>query len=83
MFSHFQSDGGWILDNFPNHPDQLNAMVESNLVPDGFVVLQDTTDDANILVRRWYNANRHQIDEQIIKRLADEEEQKKLDDQKK
>jgi hypothetical protein len=71
------------LDNFPNHPDQLNAMVESNLVPDGFVVLQDTTDDANILVRRWYNANRHQIDEQIIKRLADEEDQKKLDDQKK
>ncbi len=58
-------------------------MVESNLVPDGFVVLQDTTDDANILVRRWYNANRHQIDEQIIKRLADEEDQKKLDDQKK
>jgi hypothetical protein len=71
------------LDNFPNHPDQLNAMVESNLVPDGFILLQDTTEDANILVRRWYNANRQQIDEQIIKRLADEEEQKKIEDQKK
>jgi hypothetical protein len=71
------------LDNFPNHPDQLNAMVESNLVPDGFILLQDTTEDSNILVRRWYNANRHQIDEQIIKRLADEEEQKKIEDQKK
>ena len=71
------------MDNFPNHPDQLNAMVESNLVPDGFILLQDTTEDANILVRRWYNANRHQIDEQIIKRLADEEEQKKIEDQKK
>ena len=58
-------------------------MVESNLVPDGFILLQDTTEDANILVRRWYNANRHQIDEQIIKRLADEEEQKKIEDQKK
>ncbi len=71
------------MDNFPNHPDQLNAMVESNLVPDGFILLQDTTEDANILVRRWYNANRQQIDEQIIKRLADEEEQKKIEDQKK
>ena len=58
-------------------------MVESNLVPDGFILLQDTTEDANILVRRWYNANRQQIDEQIIKRLADEEEQKKIEDQKK
>jgi hypothetical protein len=76
------NDGGWILDNFPTHPDQLNAMVESNIVPDTFVLLQDNSDESSILVRRWYSANRAEIDEQISKRLASEEEARRLEEQK-
>lgn len=67
------SDGGWILDNFPNDSDQLNTMVENNIIPDTFIVLQDSSEDSNVLVRRWYNANRKEIDEKISKRLAEEE----------
>ena len=58
-------------------------MVESNLVPDAFIVLHDSSDDQNVLVRRWYNANRNQVDEQISKRLAEEDELKKSEDLKK
>ena len=67
------SDGGWILDNFPTESDQFNVMVENNIIPDTFLVLQDSSDDYSILTKRWYNSNRAQIDERIALRLAEEE----------
>ena len=57
-------------------------MVENSLIPDTFIVLQDNSDDSNVLMRRWYNANRDSIDAQIASRLAEEEEQQ-FEDKKK
>lgn len=70
------------MDNFPTTPEQFHAMVENNLMPDTFFVLQDSTDDSNISIRRWYNHNKEQIDELIYSRLelehvAKTEERKK------
>ncbi|CAF0775596.1 unnamed protein product [Brachionus calyciflorus] len=67
------NDGGWILDNFPNDSEQLNAMGEHGIIPDTFIVLQDSTDDSNIILKRWYRLNKKEIDEKISKRLAAEE----------
>jgi adenylate kinase family enzyme len=70
------SDGGWILDNFPNNQDQLNAMVANNIIPDTFIILQDASEELTVLTKRWYNLNRQEIDQQIEKRLVEEEKRK-------
>ena len=67
------NDGGWILDNFPNNSDQLNAMVENNIIPDTLITLQDSSDESNVLMRRWYQENRAEINARIERRLAEEE----------
>jgi hypothetical protein len=61
------------LDNFPNDAEQLNVMVENNIIPDTFLILQDSSEDSLILTKRWYNEHRFQIDERIAVRLAEEE----------
>ena len=76
------SEGGWILDNFPNTTDQLNAMTEHHLLPDSIITLDDVSDSFNVLMRRWYSANRNEIDQRIQARLA-QEELKRLEDQQK
>ncbi len=61
------------MDNFPNDAEQLNVMVENNIIPDTFLILQDSSEDSVILTKRWYSENRAQIDERIAIRLAEEE----------
>ena len=61
------------MDNFPNTPEQFHAMVENNLMPDTFFILQESTEDFNISIRRWYNANKETIDDQILIRLEQEQ----------
>ena len=63
------SNAGWILDNFPKAPDQLNALLENNLMPDSFFFLSDTSEESGIISRRWYNCNRDQIEQKMNKRL--------------
>ena len=63
--------GGWILDSFPNTIEQLNAMMESNLLPDTFFFLQDNSDESAVITRRWFNSNRDVIENKINKRLAE------------
>lgn len=70
------NDGGWILDNFPNDSEQLSAMAESNIIPDTFIILQDSSDESGVLLKRWYQLNKHEIDQRITKRLAEEANQK-------
>ena len=48
-------------------------MVEYNIIPDTFLIIQDSSDDFSILMKRWYNENRQTIDERISNRLAEEE----------
>ena len=70
------SNAGWILDNFPNTQDQLHAMLENNLLPDTFFITQDTSDDSNVLLRRWFNANKDTIEMKINKRLSEQKPEK-------
>jgi hypothetical protein len=48
-------------------------MVENNLMPDTFFILQESTEDLNISIRRWYNTNKDTIDDQILNRLEQEQ----------
>ena len=75
------SDGCWILDNFPQTPDQLNAMVASNLVPDTFVVLHDASEAYTTLTQRWYAANKSSVDARIRARLVDEAARRARDEE--
>jgi hypothetical protein len=61
------------LDNFPHDSEQLKAMNESNIMPDTFIILNDSSNDSNVLMRRWYADNRKDIDDRIARRLAEEE----------
>ena len=42
-------------------------------MPETFFILQESTEDFNILIRRWYNSNKEQIDDQILNRLEQEQ----------
>lgn len=68
-----EGNGGWILDNFPKNNEQLNAMLENNLLPDSFFILQDTSDEFGIVIRRWFNLNRDSIEKKMNKRLSETE----------
>lgn len=70
----FLSDGGWVLDNFPNNLDQLKSLAEANIMPDTFIFLNDSSsDESTLLMRRWYADKKTEIDEKIRARLAHEE----------
>lgn len=48
-------------------------MAEFNIMPDTFVILNDSSDDSTVLMNRWYADNKQDIDEKIARRLAEEE----------
>jgi hypothetical protein len=64
------------LDNFPQNAEQLNAMIETGIVPDTFLVLQDTTDRSYVLTKRWYLSKKTEIDTRISARLKIEQAKK-------
>ena len=72
------SNGGWILDNFPNTRDQWNQCIEKNMMPDDVIVLKDKGENSNYLLKRWYNVNREELDGQIRKRVEEEEERRRV-----
>ena len=66
------------MDNFPRTRDQWNAMIEKGLLPDDIVCLKDDSEGGDFLVRRWYHANKADVDAAIEARLQGEAEEKKL-----
>jgi hypothetical protein len=75
----FESEGGWILDNFPESSEQLQAMLEINIVPDTFIVLSDSSDNFSILTQRWYMLNKQAIDKKIFDRVKREDERRAME----
>ena len=73
----FDSNGGWILDNFPSTRDLWNACVDKNLLPDDVISLNDNSENGTFLAKRYYMINRESIDAKIQARLQREEEEKK------
>lgn len=55
-------------------------MIEGNIIPDTFVILQDTTERNFVLTKRWYQLSKTEIDMKISSRLKLEQE-KRLEDQ--
>jgi hypothetical protein len=55
-------------------------MVEANLIPDTFIVLQDNSEAHAILTKRWYQANKDEINAKIFSRMETERFIKKEED---
>jgi hypothetical protein len=55
-------------------------MVEANLIPDTFIVLQDNSEGHTILTKRWYQANKDEINAKIFSRMEAERFTRKEED---
>ena len=70
----FDRNGGWIFDNFPQTLEQWNVLIErSTHLPDDVIILKDSSDSGDDLIKRWYQCNRNEVDEKIRLRLEAEE----------
>ncbi|CAF3709748.1 unnamed protein product [Adineta steineri] len=78
-------NGNWICVNSPYDKDTFALLSEKHIQPDDVLVLQDTNGQLEALQRRWYKANRTEIDKEIhereereaIERRIQEEERKR------
>ena len=71
------SHGGWILDNFPKESKIWEACVETRFMPDDVLLLNDNSEDGAEPARRYYLANRADIDTRRVARLRREEEERR------
>jgi len=57
------SYGGWILDGFPVNKDQWSLWLERGTnIPDNVIFLQDESPNGDLLIERWYEANKVNAD---------------------
>jgi len=60
------SYGGWIIDGFPVNSDQWSLLLEQGkILPDNVIFLQDESPNGNLLIQRWYDANKDDVNEEI------------------
>ncbi len=63
------SHGGWVLDNYPQTPDEwaafLERAAEKKFLPDDIIVLRDQSETQDVLLKLWYKLNREEIDGQV------------------
>ena len=53
------SHGGWIVDGFPVNRDQWSLLLEQGKhLPDQVVFLYDESPNGDLLIKRWYTANK-------------------------
>ncbi|CAF4924485.1 unnamed protein product, partial [Rotaria socialis] len=60
--------GNWIFVNFPYDNEVWAILNEKNIHPDDVVVVQDSHAQLEALQKRWYQANRTEIDREIRER---------------
>jgi len=59
------SHGSWIVDGFPVNKDQWSLLLERGRnLPDHVIFLYDESPNGDLLIKRWYAANRANVDEQ-------------------
>jgi hypothetical protein len=73
--------GNWIFVNFPYDNDVLTSLNEKNLQPDDVLVLQDSNTQLEALQKRWYKANRTDIDREIRERKEREDNERRIRDE--
>ena len=69
------------MDNFPKTREQWNILIEkAGQLPDDVICLRDESDNGEFLVKRWYHANRAEIDAKAHERkmAAEEEARRKV-----
>ncbi|CAF2637524.1 unnamed protein product, partial [Rotaria sp. Silwood2] len=83
--------GNWIFVNFPYDNEIWTLLNEKNIHPDDVLVLQDSHAQLEALQKRWYNANRVEIDREIRereereaneRRILDEEQKRRMEEMK-
>ncbi|CAF1144837.1 unnamed protein product [Adineta ricciae] len=83
--------GNWIFVNSPFDKETFTLLHEKHIQPDDVVVLQDTNPQLEALQKRWYKANRAEIDKEIRereereaneRRIQEEERKRKLEEMK-
>ncbi|XP_032071185.1 adenylate kinase 9 [Thamnophis elegans] len=73
--------GGWVLDNFPPLMDHWIALLEKGLLPDIVICLKNVERNGQLVVHRLYEANKEEIDAQIMQSLIDDALKKKQEEE--
>ncbi len=73
--------GNWIFVNFPYDYEIWTILNEKNIHPDDVLVLQDSSSQLDALQKRWYKANRTEIDKQIHEREEHEANERRIKDE--
>ncbi|CAF5054160.1 unnamed protein product, partial [Rotaria magnacalcarata] len=83
--------GNWIFVNFPYDNEVWTILNEKNIHPDDVIVVQDSHAQLEALQKRWYQANRTEIDREIReredreayeRRIKDEEQKRRMEEMK-
>ena len=74
----FSRNGNWIFVNFPYDNEIWSILNERNIRPDDVLVLQDGSMQLEALQKRWYAANRAEIDQEIRERREREAHEQRL-----
>ncbi len=73
--------GNWIFVNFPYDNEIWTILNEKNIHPDDILVLQDSSAQLDALQKRWYKANRTEIDKEIHEREEREANERRIKDE--
>jgi len=46
------SNGGWILDGFPENKDQYTALIAAGIIPDEYIILSDKSQNMEFIKKR-------------------------------
>ena len=73
--------GNWIFVNSPFDKETFTLLREKHIQPDDVVVLQDTNPQLEALQKRWYKANRVEIDKEIHEREEREANERRIEEE--
>jgi len=73
--------GNWIFVNSAQDRETLAILNEKKIQPDDVVVLQDTSAQLEALQKRWYKANRTEIDKEIREREEREANERRIQEE--
>jgi hypothetical protein len=73
--------GNWIFVNSAQDRETLAILNDKKIQPDDVVVLQDTGAQLEALQKRWYKANRTEIDKEIREREEREANERRIQEE--
>ncbi|UJR31514.1 hypothetical protein I4U23_019003 [Adineta vaga] len=73
--------GNWIFVNSPFDKETFTLLNEKHIQPDDVLVLQDSNAQLEALQKRWYKANRTEIDKEIREREEHEANERRIEEE--